>query len=107
MAMIVFGTVFVCAAFFLWAPDSVLNKPCGDCYGGGYVQVAKNFLEGKGWTDNNGAFATARPPGHSLIIAALVTISQWTDYPEIYIIPNQYHIHHLKSKINRKCLKYG
>jgi len=85
MAMIVFGTVFVCAAFFLWAPDSVLNKPCGDCYGGGYVQVAKNFLEGKGWTDNNGAFATARPPGHSLIIAALVTISQWTDYPEIYI----------------------
>ena len=85
MAMIVFGTVFVCAAFFLWAPDSVLNKPCGDCYGGGYVQVAKNFLEGKGWTDNNGAFATARPPGHSLIIVVLLTISQWTDYPEIYI----------------------
>ncbi len=83
--MIVFGTVFVCAAFFLLAPDSVLNKPCGDCYGGGYVQVAKNFLEGKGWTDNNGAYAIARPPGHSLIIAGLITISQWIDYPETHI----------------------
>ena len=83
--IIFFGAVTICASFFLWAPDDILNKPCGDCDGGGYLQVAENFLAGKGWTDNNGRFATTRPPGHALIIAALITIAQWTDAPAIYI----------------------
>jgi len=65
----------------MWAPEDVLEKPCGDCEGG-YIATAKNYLEGKGWVDNNRNFSAARTPGHSLIIVALVSIAKWTKCSE-------------------------
>ena len=89
-SLIVFGlSMLVCLCFLKWAPTNLLEKPCGDCEDG-YIAVAKNFTNGFGWVDNNHDFSIIRPPGHSLILAGLIKISQKLVFPEqtIYRIFN-------------------
>ena len=67
--------VLTSGLYLLSAPDSLLNKPCGDCEGG-YLAFVNNFLDGKGWVGVDGTFNAIRPPGHSLFLIPLVWISK-------------------------------
>ena len=80
IVIIFLSAISFCSIVLLLAPSSFLEKPCGDC-----DSVAANFLAGKGWIDDSGNFADARPPGHSLIIIGLKKTSEFTGLAEISI----------------------
>ena len=80
IVIIFLSAISFCSIVLLLAPSSFLEKPCGDC-----DSVAANFLAGKGWIDDSGNFADARPPGHSLIIIGLKKTSEFTGLTEISI----------------------
>ena len=63
--------------FLSVAPVSFLEKPCGDCN-----SLPDNVIAGKGWVDDSGNFADARPPGHPLIIIGLKQLADVVSVPE-------------------------
>ena len=71
--------------FLSVAPVSFLEKPCGDCN-----SLPDNVIAGKGWVDDSGNFADARPPGHPLIIIGLKKLAHVVGFPEadIFILFN-------------------
>ena len=75
----VLSIVLFCSFIFL-VPDWFLEKPCGDCN-----SVPENFLAGKGWVDDSGNFAYARPPGQSLTIIGLTKLSEIVYVPRAQV----------------------
>ncbi len=71
--------------FLSVAPVSFLEKPCGDCN-----SLPDNVIAGKGWVDQSGNFADARPPGHPLIIIGLKKLAHVVGFSEadIFILFN-------------------
>jgi len=72
--------IFSAIAYFCFlsvAPVSFLEKPCGDCN-----SLPDNVLAGKGWVNESGNFADARPPGHPLIIIGLKKLADIVSFPE-------------------------
>ncbi len=80
----VFSAIFY-SCFLLLAPNSFLEKPCGDCN-----SLPENFLAGKGWVDDSGNFAHARPPGQPLMIIGLKKLSNILNVAEarVFILFN-------------------
>ena len=79
---IFFSGFLLALAFLSLAPDPVLEKPCGDCEGG-YASIARNLIDGNGFIDTNGTFATARPPGHALFLSGVLLLAKALGISEI------------------------
>jgi len=72
----------VAALFLVFAPEYIVDKPCGDCEGG-YVSIARNLSAGSGFIGLDGELATARPPGNAIFLLGGLTLASILNTDEI------------------------